>query len=519
MPPVLKIHHIDFNFVNIRPEYLRIWLRQLADMGYNAVLWEVEDKVQWETCPDAVWPEALTKSDFRSILDEAENLGLEAIPLLQTIGHAEYILKQDAYRHMRELPDRHDCYCTENPAVRTFLKRLITEHLELFGKIRHFHLGGDEAYVFARCPTCLPEARKIGRNTLYARHMLDISAPIRSRGIRAGIWCDMILSHPEQLDAIPSELEIWDWNYWDGDGPLEEVQVWGKGRVKRNEVNDDLKRLYPEILAVDGQLQGFYTSDALVRMGYEVILCSAARAFGDSVFCPRTALRAGNIVGAARKTATARLLGTCVTDWAIRLNSWRTHRSLLPLAPQILNDPSVELTAALEKAAGELFGPPAAGLIAALNLTTEVDLPFGQARSTGIQWNGLKDSVPPPPHFIRDLLGEWAASGRLEKERIAVDATIAQIETGLEKLRRVAAEARTATNLLSFWQRAGDLQLNQARLARELLAGERGRKKVHALKELKRKFEEALSLDQTPRSAAKNAALVYDCLIEYVQAD
>ena len=106
----LCIYHVDLNFVNINPDYLRTWLRRLADMGFNAVLWEVEDKVQWETCRDAAVSDAMSKHEFRSILDEAASIGLEPIPLLQTIGHAEYILMQDAYSHMRELPDHHDCY-------------------------------------------------------------------------------------------------------------------------------------------------------------------------------------------------------------------------------------------------------------------------------------------------------------------------------------------------------------------------------------------------------------------------
>ena len=515
----LKIHHIDFNFVNIRPDYVRRWLRALADMGFNAVLWEVEDKVRWETCADAVWPEALPKSDFRSILDEAAGLGLEAIPLLQTVGHGEYVLMHDAYRHMRELPERHDCYCTEKPDVRRFLKQLITEYLDLFGDIRRFHLGGDEAYVFARCPICSSTVERIGRNELYARHIMDISAPIRRRGARAGIWCDMVLNHPEQMDAIPRELEIWDWNYWDVDGPVKAVRVWGTGRIEREQLTDDLKVRYPEIVGPDGNLRGFYTSDALVRMGYEVFLCSAVRASGDSVFCPRTHLRARNIIGAARKTATAGLLGTCVTDWAIRLNSWETHRSLLPLAPMVLRSMSIGVEDALARAAADLFGCDASDFIEAVDMISEVDFPFSRAHSTGIQWDGLKDSFPPPSHYIRDLLGEWEANGSLERERSVIDATVGKIEAGTEQLRSFAASALAGADLLAFWQRAGELQLRQARLARDILAGGQQSRVAESLRKLKREYQEFLSFDQTPFSAAKNADLVYDCLIEYVSAD
>ena len=145
----LNIFHMDFNFVSLRKDYLRAWLRRLPGLGFNAILWELEDKVQWETCPECVWPEALSKAEFREILAETRALGLEPIPLLQTVGHAEYVLQHQPYHAFRELPARHDCYCTSNSKVKTFLKTWITEYVELFGDIRYFHLGGDEAYVLS----------------------------------------------------------------------------------------------------------------------------------------------------------------------------------------------------------------------------------------------------------------------------------------------------------------------------------------------------------------------------------
>ena len=49
--------------------------------------------------------DAFSKEAFRELLVECHDLGLEPIPLLQTIGHAEYVLKHEKYRHLRELPD------------------------------------------------------------------------------------------------------------------------------------------------------------------------------------------------------------------------------------------------------------------------------------------------------------------------------------------------------------------------------------------------------------------------------
>ena len=517
MSEPLCIFHVDLNFVCLKPDYIRRWLRDLAGMGYNAILWELEDKIQWDSCPEAVWPEALSKDEFRLILAEAKALGLESIPLLQTVGHGEYVLMQDAYRHMRELPEHHDCYCTENPAVRKFLKGLITEYLDLFGEIRHFHLGGDEAYVFAQCPVCSAKATAVGRNAVYADHIMDISGPIRQRGARAGIWCDMVMNHPEQMAAIPRELEIWDWNYWDLDGPMEAVRVWGKGRMCRDELTDELRQQYPEILGDDGMLRGFYTSDALLRMGYDVFLSSAVRSSGDSVFCARTLLHAQNIAGAARKTANAGLLGTCVTDWAVRLNSWETHRTILPVAPRILSDPTASLETVRSAIAAEAFGTDPAKFIAATDVISGTVIPFAQAHTTAIQWDKLKDSLPAPEGYIRDLLASWQKSGRLATERATIDARIEQLRDAGAQLDAFVAEATAGLELLEYWTRAARCQLWQARMGREILAGNRTPDNVAALRALRDEYEHLLNVDQTPQSAAKNAGLVFDCLIEYME--
>ena len=94
----LVILHLDFNSIQMKRDAVVSHLRTAAALGYNAVLWEVEDKIRWETCPECVHAEAFAKDEFRSVLREADALGLAPIPLLQTFGHAEYVLRQEKYR-------------------------------------------------------------------------------------------------------------------------------------------------------------------------------------------------------------------------------------------------------------------------------------------------------------------------------------------------------------------------------------------------------------------------------------
>jgi hypothetical protein len=227
--------HIDMNISQFRGNYLMQELKRLADLGYNTVIWEVENNIKWDTCPECVSPDAFTKNEFKEILAYSRKLGLEPIPLLQTIGHCEYVLKNKKYEPLKELPDRIDQYCPRNPDVVPFLKKWTNEYLEVFGNVKYFHLGADEAYTLGKCPRCRAYAEEHSLSELFMSHMNAVSQPLIEKGVRPIIWGDMILHHPEALDKLSKKVMIFDWLYdrYYGSGS---IHVWGQ----ENKGRDDL---------------------------------------------------------------------------------------------------------------------------------------------------------------------------------------------------------------------------------------------------------------------------------------
>lgn len=114
-PSRLLVCHLDFNSVQMSVGAVVRTLEHMAGNGYNAVLWEIEDKVRFDCAPELAAPDAFSREEFQTILRHAEKLGLEPIPLLQSFGHGEYVLDIDGYRELREDPKRKDCYCPSNP--------------------------------------------------------------------------------------------------------------------------------------------------------------------------------------------------------------------------------------------------------------------------------------------------------------------------------------------------------------------------------------------------------------------
>ncbi len=520
----LIIFHIDLNSVSLKENYIRKWIKKTADMGYNAILWEVENEVQWKTCPECVSPDAFSKQTFRDILKYSRELGLEPIPLLQTIGHAEYVLSCEKYITLREDLNRYDCYCTSNPDVRKFLKDWIREYLELFGNIRYFHLGGDEAYAFGTCPVCAQRAKEIGENHLYAEYMTDIAQPLLENGIRPSIWCDMILKNPEEINAIPKDFVIWDWNYWDGDEIPQQVMVWSKGRnLKKDEITEDIRNMLPEIIDDSGNLRSFYIAEVLKRLGYEVILCSSSRSYGDGVFAGRHYVHAPNIIGAAKKTIEAGLLGTCVTSWAIRIPNYETQEPWLYLVPLTIKNSELSRQELLAKTAEHVFGVKNDEFFKAISLIG-ISFPFANNKTTGIQWTNLKDSRPAPEGFIRDLIEKWKTSND-EKEWLSntkiIKGTSNKIRNGIFLLNKFIPKANKGFEVLNAWSKAEYFQYWSAQIANEIVDRTNGNSQsspdeiVELIKEIRADYLHWSNTWMTPHSAEVNTGLIFDAIIEY----
>ncbi len=467
MKTFLNVFHMDMNYVASRPAVIREMIHFAAENGYNAILWEVENKIQWKTCPSAVDPEAMTIAEFRAILQESRELGLEPIPLLQTIGHGEYIMMHPEYTALRELPERYDCYCVSKPETRDFLKAMIREYKEVFGELKYFHLGGDEAYVFGQCPVC----SRRDRGELYAEHIQELAeAELIPHGIRPCIWNDMIMHYPQ---AIPASFLIWDWNYGDGLEPRDGKEPFASVKILRD-------------------------------LGFDVVLCSASRSVGDSYFLPFWKRHSVNIAGAAEKVRKEELYGYCLTCWAIRLVPMELQKPYIVLGSRVLN--GADPYEAMDAVAKEYW-----------NLSPEdVEKISAWEGAAGIfsggQWNGLKDSVMPPPGHVQRKL-EWIAAtpeGAEMKEYQAI-----HIPELLETLKAVRQKLTADTYFRKIFAKGLDLQIRYVaavdKMILKQIKDEAFLAELYALKA----ESAAYYGEQMPVSAFHNASLVYDTLLEY----
>ncbi|HEX2695000.1 MAG TPA: family 20 glycosylhydrolase, partial [Acidobacteriota bacterium] len=397
--PRMRGFHIDMNISQFTGPYLKKELKMLADLGYDTIIWEVENNIKWETCPECVSPDAFSKAEFKEILAYSRGLGLEPIPLLQTIGHCEYVLKHAPYKPLAEVPDRIDQYCPQNPAVVPFLRKWIEEYLEVFGNVRHFNLGADEAYTLGECPRCRAYAAAHSLSALYIDHINAVSQPLIAKGIRPVIWGDMLLHHPEALDSLSRKVVIFDWLY-DRYYGFGKVQIWGRGELAKDELDTATLARFGPYLYPLGDEPGrdpdpFYTADYLAAHGFEVVVCPSSSCYGDSVFAPRTYFHMRNTYDSFRKGMSGRLDGAVLTSWTVHLFPWELQRTSIELPKFIAAHPDGDLGAFEKAFVQEHFGVDHTGFFAAAGRLANRGL-FNYAADLGF----FKDAMPAPRGYV-----------------------------------------------------------------------------------------------------------------------
>ena len=169
---------------------IRDVLRAMAMLKLSSVFLEFGPNVRQGTRADPPRPAAFSREDLRGIAGVCRGLGLEPLPYLNSLGHAER-----SYAYPKLIGGKSiDLGADENY---DFLFRMYDSLIEDFGgRPRYFHAGMDEAG-----DVLLANAAKYGRSTaqLLSTHITRVNEYFRERGIAMVIWHDLLLSK-EQTD-------------------------------------------------------------------------------------------------------------------------------------------------------------------------------------------------------------------------------------------------------------------------------------------------------------------------------
>ncbi|MFA5859232.1 MAG: family 20 glycosylhydrolase [Elusimicrobiota bacterium] len=215
--PVTKIRGVHLDLKGMPPtetQFLRL-LDYFKELRLNCVLIEWEDMYPWKLHPEFRNSTAYTEKEVDTFLSRAEKNGIEVIPLVQSYGHLETVLSKPKFRHMREMPDIVSEICPCKKGAQEVVVDLVRDVLRTHeGRIKYFHIGGDEAWSLGTCPQCKAFVKKYGKGELYLKQLTPALDYAISKGVRPILWDDM-MRHWTVADVkkIAKKADLMAWTY------------------------------------------------------------------------------------------------------------------------------------------------------------------------------------------------------------------------------------------------------------------------------------------------------------------
>lgn len=200
-------------------------LNMFMHYGYNAVVLEVGGAMEYKTHPEIndYWVEHceifgeyshkaddfqhsqhwgknsihiengggkfLSQATVREICAYARAHGLEPIPEVPCLSHADYLMAGRTDFAERPEDPYPDTYCPSNPKSYQILFEVMDEVIAVF-EPKVMHIGHDEYYVYGVCPRC---KGKKGAD-LFAGDITKIHDYLAARGIRTMMWSEKLMN-------------------------------------------------------------------------------------------------------------------------------------------------------------------------------------------------------------------------------------------------------------------------------------------------------------------------------------
>lgn len=218
--------------------FIQKLVRLAALCQYTHIVIEFWGMLQYDCMKELAWPQAFTKDQVRELIREAQELGIEPVPMFNQLGHAtaarncygkHVVLEQNPALQYLFTPDGW-AWNIADPEVLELLKQVRAELYELFGKGEFMHIGCDEAYYITKDPVLRAQ---------LPQYLATLTAQVEAEGRRPMLWMDMLLEadkfkdcyssgKADEVEAIrnataPSSVFV-DWQYGCTDIPIPSLE-------------------------------------------------------------------------------------------------------------------------------------------------------------------------------------------------------------------------------------------------------------------------------------------------------
>ena len=202
-------------------EYIEGFIDLIAGWGLNTLVLYLEGRVRTAAFPFTQPEGSYTPAEMKRVVAHAGERGIDVIPAVSCLGHAEQFLQFPELEHLAELrggrmgrfgPGMH-VFCPSEPRLYEFLGEYLGEMAEIFPS-PYIHVGCDEAWDMGYCELCRPRAEgEEGPSGIFAQHLNKLHEITAALGKRMIMWDDLFEHYEQALEQIPKDIVMCCWQY------------------------------------------------------------------------------------------------------------------------------------------------------------------------------------------------------------------------------------------------------------------------------------------------------------------
>lgn len=202
-----------------RLDFLQALLPRYAAWGYQELYLHLEDAVHYPSLPGIGRDDAYSYQELGELVLTAAQQGIRVVPIINLLGHTQYLIKHPEWRELNELrddrgrPQETGQICPLHPRALELADKLLRDVAPYCtaGKV---HVGLDESFHLGQCPRCREEVARLGLGGHFAGHVNRLHAVCGRLNLQMGLWADMLYFTPEAIPLLPRGLTAYDWYYY-----------------------------------------------------------------------------------------------------------------------------------------------------------------------------------------------------------------------------------------------------------------------------------------------------------------
>jgi hypothetical protein len=202
-----------------RLDFLKKLLPRYAAWGYQELYLHLEDAVHYPGLPGVGRDDAYTYEELGELVLCAAQSGIRVVPIVNLLGHTQYLIKHPAWRDLNELRDERDRplergqLCPLHPRTLEVAELLVRD-LAPYCTAGKVHVGLDESFHLGKCPRCREEVARLGLAGHFAGHVNRLHDVCQRHNLQMGMWADMLYFVPEAIPQLPRGITAYDWYYY-----------------------------------------------------------------------------------------------------------------------------------------------------------------------------------------------------------------------------------------------------------------------------------------------------------------